>query len=182
MQRAFCTVRKGVQQCTADGSAQMTDTIEAEMKVSPFRRWFSSWLVSLTAALLLNMAMTTPPASVLGQGLVWGMATLLLIAALKLWRDTGVSVRLVGTQLEDSHGALIVQIEDVETLTRKHFSFRPSNGFMLSLKREYDPRWCMGLYWRAGKRAAFGGAVSGAEAKKLAEAIERHLSQRRETA
>ena len=118
----------------------------------------------------------------LGQGLVWGMATLLLIAALKLWRDTGVSVRLVGTRLEDSHGALIVQIEDVETLTRTHFSFRPSNGFMLSLKREYDPRWCMGLYWRAGKRAAFGGAVSGAEAKKLAEAIERHLSQRRETA
>ena len=65
MQRAFCTVRKGVQQCTADGSAQMTDTIEAEMKVSPFRRWFSSGLVALTAALLLNMAMTTPPAGIL---------------------------------------------------------------------------------------------------------------------
>ena len=70
----------------------MTDTIEAEMKVSPFRRWFSSGLVALTAALLLNMAMTTPPASVLGQGLVWGMATLLLIAALKLWRACGVRV------------------------------------------------------------------------------------------
>lgn len=181
MQRALWAVRSGAHKCTADGSPQMTepmtDTIEAEMKVSPFRRWFSSGLVALTGALLLNMAMTSPPASLIGQGLVWAMAALLLIAALKLWRDTGESVRLVGARLEDSHGGLIVRLEDVATVTRTHFSFRPSNGFMLDLTRDYDPRWCMGLYWCAGKRAAFGGATSGAEAKKLAEAIERHLGQ-----
>jgi len=154
----------------------MPDTIEVELKVSPFRRWFSSGLVALTAALLLNMAMTAPPASLLGQGLVWALAALLLISALKLWRDTGESLRLVGRRLEDSRGGLVVRLEDVASVTRTHFSFRPSNGFMLNLTREYDPRWCMGLFWCAGKRAAIGGAVSGAEAKRMAEAIERALA------
>lgn len=154
----------------------MPDTIEVELKVSPFRRWFSSGLVALTAALLLNMAMTAPPASLLGQGLVWALAALLLISALKLWRDTGESLRLVGRRLEDSRGGLVVRLDDVASVTRTHFSFRPSNGFMLNLTREYDPRWCMGLFWCAGKRAAIGGAVSGAEAKRMAEAIERALA------
>ena len=153
----------------------MTDADSIEMKVSPFRRWFAAGTVALTGVIFLGMALQNPPNGALLQLMIWALAALLLASALKLWRDTEVGVRLVGTRLETCAGELIVAMEDVEAIERGHFAFRPSNGFSLSLKRKAALRWRMGLWWTAGKRAAFGGAASSVEAKRLAEAIEHRL-------
>lgn len=149
--------------------------MDAEMKVSPLRRTVGAVAVTLSGALLLGSAIWDPPQGALAQGLVWALAAALLWSGMRLWRDTAYSVRLIGDRLEESSGELIVMMDQVEGIVRGHFAFRPSNGFSLKLREETQPRWRMGLWWRAGKRAAFGGAASSAEAKKLAEAIEKRL-------
>ncbi|WP_298675240.1 hypothetical protein [uncultured Lentibacter sp.] len=146
-----------------------------EVKVSPFRRFFGAGMVALSGALLVSTALNTPPHGWLLQAALWGLAALLLGSAQKLWRDTGRHLRLIGTRLEDSAGELVLDLADVESIERGHFSLRPSNGFSVQLRREVTPCWRMGLWWRAGRRAAFGGAASSAQVKPLAEAIERHL-------
>ena len=158
----------------------MTDTIEAEMKVSPFRRWFGAGMVAVSGLVLLNIAVMRPPSGAVVQLMVWALAALLLVSAYKLWRDTGEAVRLVGTRLETGRGELIVELADVEKLERAAPGLHGASGFTLHLRRQLAPRWCMGLWWCAGPRAAFGGAASRAKIATLAGAIEQALAKEAE--
>lgn len=152
--------------------------MESEIKVSPLRRAVGAGAVLVSGTLLLGTALWNPPQGVLAQGLVWLLAVALFWSGFRLWRDTEQRVRLVGDRLEESTGELIVTLDQIEEVVRGHFAFRPSNGFSLKLREEVEPRWRMGLWWRAGKRAAFGGAASSAQTKKMADALEKRLGQR----
>lgn len=155
----------------------MTQDAQAEMRVGVFRRWFGAGMVALSGLFLLNVAVMRPPSGTVLQLIVWTLAALLLVSAYKLWRDTGEVVRLVGTRLETGAGGLILDLADVRTLKRSASAVHGASGFTLYLRGDLAPRWCMGLWWCAGPRAAFGGAASRAEIAQLADAIERALAQ-----
>ena len=147
----------------------------AEISVSPLRRFVGAAAVAISGTLLLGTAMFEPPQGAVLQLLVWALAIVLLISAFRLYRDTGLRVLLTEEALIDSSGEVIVVLGDIVDIERGHFTFRPSNGFSLRLNAETPPRWRVGLWWRAGKRAAIGGASSAAQAKKMAETLEKHL-------
>lgn len=147
----------------------------AEITVSPLRRFIGAAAVAVSGTLLLGTAMFEPPQGAVLQVLVWALALVLLISAFRLYRDTGLSVMLTNDALIDSSGEVIVALENIVEIERGHFTFRPSNGFSLKLNAEATPRWRVGLWWRAGQRAAVGGASSAAQAKKMAETLEKHL-------
>ncbi len=147
----------------------------AEITVRPLRRFVGAAAVAVSGTLLLGTAMFEPPQGAVLQMLVWAMALVLLASAFRLYRDTGLTVLLTDKALTDSSGEVIVALEDIVEIERGHFTFRPSNGFSLKLSAETTPRWRVGLWWRAGTRAAIGGASSAAQAKKMAETLEKHL-------
>ncbi|RFP87318.1 hypothetical protein DZK27_11720 [Rhodobacteraceae bacterium 63075] len=154
--------------------------MDIEMTVSPLRRGVGAGAVLLSGALLLGTALWDAPQSLLAQGLILLLGAALIWSGVRLWRDTEVSVRLVEDRLEESTGELIVTLDQVEEVVRGHLAFRPSNGFSLKLREEAEPRWRMGLWWRAGKRAAFGGAASSVQTRQLADALEKRLGQERQ--
>lgn len=146
--------------------------IIAEITVSPLRRMVGSGAVALSGALLLLAALSEPPESVFLQLCLWVLAAALISGAIRLYRDTSRTVQLTSEGLQDCAGEVITPLSDIIEIERGHFGMRPSNGFALKLKREAQPVWRVGLWWRAGKRAGIGGAASAAEVKKMAEALE----------
>ncbi len=156
-------------------SERQTSQTLAEISVSPLRRFVGAAAVAVSGTLLLGTAMFEPPQGPVLQVLVWAMALVLLLGAFRLYRDTGLVVRLTSEALLDSSGEVIVALEEIVEVERGHFSLRPSNGFSLKLKTEATPCWRVGLWWRAGQRAAIGGAASASQAKKMAETLEKHL-------
>lgn len=129
-------------------------------------------LLSLAAAFGLA---GSAPAGAVSKAILIALSAFLAFAAQRFYTDTAGAVLLLEDRLTDSRGEVIVLLSDIEAIERGMFTLRPSNGFSLTLKSEAQPRWRMGLWWRAGKRAAFGGAASSAETKKMAEALEKRL-------
>lgn len=155
---------------------QDTDLI-LELDVSPFRRLVGAGLVAGSGAVLTWQAFSAPPNGLILQLIIWALAALLLLSGLRLYKETGLSVRLYSDRLEDSSGEIITPLAEIARTERGMLAFRPSNGFLLILKSEASPRWRMGLWWRAGLRAGVGGALSARDTRKLADAIEQAIGQ-----
>ena len=93
-------------------------------------------------------------------------------------RSTGRVIELTATELRDSTGVLLARVEDIESMDRGVFAFKPSNGFLLKTKKPGKRAWQPGLWWRIGNRVGVGGVTSAAQAKFMAEQIAFRLSTR----
>lgn len=103
---------------------------------SPTRRLFSVAMMVGLGGLLIFLA-----AGAGEMALVWKAFMLLcgggaLAIAARSWRATQDHLVLTAETLELNTGEVICRIDEVQKVERGAFAFKPSNGFVVLLKRE----------------------------------------------
>ncbi|WP_299368316.1 hypothetical protein [uncultured Tateyamaria sp.] len=149
----------------------------ATITASPGRRILgigSLWVLSL---LVIYVAIVQPPAMgwqlflfALGGGSIW--------IAEQMRRATALSLELTMQELRDSSGEVLAKADDIHSIDRGMFAFKPSNGFLLRLSTPAARTWRPGLWWRMGRRVGVGGMTPGHQAKFMAEMISAMIAER----
>jgi len=153
------------------------DEVLATVQASTARRIMGMGCLGVLGLLLIYMAFAQPPA------LQW-QVFLVVSGAVALWatdamrRATASRIELTPEVLRDADGTLIARIEDIESIDRGAFSFKPSNGFLLKLRAPAPRGWRPGLWWRMGRRVGIGGMTPGTEGKFMSEALGTLLAER----
>jgi hypothetical protein len=151
------------------------DGIYAELQASPARRVFAYGVQFGLGAIIVYVTLAQPPS------LPW-MIFMLAFGVVMLWqaerlrRSTAVTIELTATELRDSAGAVLARIDEVQSVERGTFAFKPSNGFTLVLNSKKPRAWLPGLWWRFGRRIGVGGVTNAGQAKFMAERISMMIS------
>lgn len=157
----------------------MSDTeILATVMPSPFRRFAGLAMLVILGAMLVYVALATPPASLVWRIVLLGLGGLILWLADKMRRATQNGVVLTHDELRTTDGLVLVRLEDAEAVVRGSFSIKPSNGFSVLTKQRQPRGWAPGLWWRVGKRVGVGGVTAASQAKFMSEVLAVQLSRR----
>ena len=149
------------------------DEVLATIDPHPVRRVFTTGVVGLLGLVLIYVAAATPPADpgwlvflvILGGGSLY--------LAWKVWDATAMPLELTRSALREAGGRVLFTLDEVESVDRSVFAFKPAGGFLVRLKspttrgRVYAPA----LWWRSGRRVAVGGATAPSQAKPVADLI-----------
>ena len=153
------------------------DGVIAVAAASPVRRLTACTVIYLLGILLIYLAIAEPPALPLLILIVaFGAGVLLLGDTLR--RATRMQLVLRPEGLMDDAGEMLAAIDEIASIDRGAFAFKPSNGFTLKLKSKRPRSWAPGVWWRFGRFLGVGGAVSAGQAKFMAEQIALLLAQR----
>lgn len=142
------------------------------------RRFFGCGVLYALGALLIYLAITNPPDGLHLILLLVVLGALSIYGGYIMWQRTGRMIELTERELRMSDGTQICAVEDIEKVDRSFFAFKPSNGFLITLKVKYPTTWTPGLWWRVGKRIGIGGLTSGAEGKMMADTLAAVLAER----
>ncbi len=156
------------------------DEVLARVRASMGRRVIGIGMLVVLAFMVLYVAVATPP-SLGWQLFLMAMGTIALMVANVMRSTTRNTLELTRTELRDNEGTVLVRLEDVTSIDRGAFAFKPSNGFLLRLKTPYPRAWRPGLWWRASRRIGVGGMTPMRETKYMAEMIAVMLAERDNT-
>ena len=155
----------------------MSDDVIATVHASAGRRVLGIVSLTILGFLLIYLCFAQPP-SFLGQ------VFLLVIGGGSLWladrmrRATSHSIELTQTELRDSSGIVIARLDDIVSIDRGVFAFKPSNGFLLRTKKPETRVWRPGLWWRIGRQIGVGGMTPGHQTKPMSQIISAIIAQR----
>ncbi|WP_112322243.1 hypothetical protein [Oceanibium sediminis] len=152
----------------------MTDPEEepiAVLSVSAPRRVFSALVQGGLGVLLISLGLSLPEPSLAATGalLIFGLGALYL--TYRMYRATARDIILTRQELRDSTGELIAPLEQIASVDKGFFAFKPSNGFLLRLAEPAPRAWVPGVWWRMGTRVGIGGATNGKAARDMADII-----------
>ncbi|MCT4685174.1 MAG: hypothetical protein N4A39_15725 [Roseicyclus sp.] len=157
------------------------DEVLATIDPHPIRRGFTTGVVGGLGVLLVYLAATHPPADLgwLVFLILLGVGSLYL--SWRVWAATAVTLELTRSALRERDGArrVLFTLDEVESVDRSIFAFKPAGGFFVRLKaptargRVYAPA----LWWRARRRVAVGGATAPGQAKPVADLIKVMLAE-----
>jgi hypothetical protein len=149
----------------------------AVARASMGRRILGLTSLGLLGFLLIYVAFAQSP-SLLAQIflVVVGAGALWLTDAMR--RSTSSSIELTPLVLQDADGTVIVRIEDIVSMDRGVFAFKPSNGFLLKTKAGATRNWRPGLWWRIGRRIGIGGMTPGNQTKFMSEILSAIMAKR----
>ncbi|MGD9293752.1 MAG: hypothetical protein PVI41_02620 [Roseobacter sp.] len=161
--------------------ASSSDTeVLATVAASAGRRVLGLGMLVVLAVLVIYVAVSTSP-SLGWQLFLIAMGTGSLMIANAMRKSTHNRLELTRCELRDDAGTVLVRIEDISSIDRGAFAFKPSNGFVLRLKKSYPRAWRPGLWWRAATRIGVGGMTPMRETKYMAEMIALMLAERDKT-
>lgn len=149
----------------------------AVVRASMGRRILGLSSLSLLGFLLIYVAFSQSP-SLLGQ------IFLIAVGAGSLWladamrRSTASHVELTPLMLRDGDGTVIARIDDIVSMDRGVFAFKPSNGFLLKTNPQKGRQWRPGLWWRFGRRIGIGGMTPGHQTKFMSELLSALMAKR----
>lgn len=142
----------------------------AELSASPIRRLFAYGVLFALGALLILLAVTQTP-SLGWQAFLVLLGGAALVMAERLRRATQLGLILTETELRDTSGQVLTRIDNIASVDRGAFAFKPSHGFVLRLHDAGEGVWAPGLWWRYSKRIGVGGVTPSGSAKFMAEQI-----------
>ncbi|NNE53560.1 MAG: hypothetical protein HKN30_14300 [Sulfitobacter sp.] len=149
----------------------------AVVQASAGRRFLGIVSLGLLGLLLIYIAFVQPPT------LLW-QVFLIVLGAAAVWmadamrRATGSAIELTPLCLRDRDGTVIALVEDIESMDRGFFAFKPSNGFLLKTRKADTRQWRPGLWWRIGRRIGIGGMTPGSQTKFMSEVIATMMATR----
>lgn len=155
----------------------MSSEVLAVVEATQPRRIMGAGMLAVMGALLLYVAMNTAPG-------LWALVILVtagtgsLWLSVRLWQATTDRVELTEQELRTGTGEVIARIEDVQSVDRGFFAFKPSNGFVLRLKAPGRRTWQPGLWWRTGRRVGIGGVTPGVQGKGMADMLAGMIAMR----
>lgn len=155
----------------------MQEDVLARVEASTPRRWMGVGMLGIVGTLVIYVALAQPPE------LVWQVFLLVVGAgslwlAYRMWIATEDAIELTETELRTQSGQLIAKLDQIESVDRGVFAFKPSNGFLVVTRTAGQNAWAPGLWWRLGRRLGIGGMTSAAEAKFMSEALMTLIAKR----
>ncbi|WP_299689680.1 hypothetical protein [uncultured Tateyamaria sp.] len=159
------------------GKAAKQDEVLATVHSSAGRRILGVGSIWVLAVLVLYVAVVNPPEPgwqvflfVVGGGAIW--------MAEKMRRATSHAIELTRSELRDTRGMVLAPVDQIVSVDRGMFAFKPSNGFLLKLSHKAPRSWHPGMWWRMGARIGVGGMTPGHQAKFMAEMISAMIAER----
>lgn len=156
----------------------MQDEVLATLQASTIRRWAGVGMLLTLGALVIYVALASPPEPfwqiflfVVGGAAFW--------LAHRMWQATFDRIELTHSALRTGEGQVIAEIQDIEAIERGAFAFKPSNGFLVRTKSKGTNSWAPGLWWRLGHRVGVGGMTAAADAKFMSEMISAMLFEQK---
>lgn len=150
----------------------------AILPASPARRLMGVGVLYMLGALLIWIALVRAPA-----GFGW-QVFLISIGGGSLWlgermrRATLRRIELYPGGLSDDQGRIIAPLDEIKSMDRGTFAFKPTQGFAVTTRTALGAAWEPGLYWRLGKRIGIGGVTPQPQAKFMAEVLAQMLLDR----
>lgn len=120
----------------------------------------------LLGAVAVQPGITLPARPILALG---GVAA--LWAAWRVWCATASVITLSDAGLFDGQGRQIARLDDIASVDRGTFAFKPAGGFLIRLHHPAPPAWVPGMWWRRGRRIGIGGVTHPAMARAMADQI-----------
>ena len=93
------------------------------------------------------------------------------VMAYRLWSSTETYIQLTRQELRDSAGRIMARVEDIKTVERGAFAFKPSHGFLVTVETPGPRTVVPGVWWRFGRRVGVGGTAPPGQARFMAELI-----------
>lgn len=151
----------------------------ARLDPSPGRRFFSLAALAGLGLLLVQVALAHPPEAVGWQVFLLVLGALALMLAVRLWQATARGLVLREDGLWEAGGRRLAGFDEIASVDRGVFAFKPSNGFLVTLRAPAPRAWAPGLWWRLGRRIGVGGTTPGAAARAMADALAVMIDERR---
>ncbi|MGB5557382.1 MAG: hypothetical protein WBN04_05150 [Paracoccaceae bacterium] len=143
----------------------------ARISPSPFRRVLAIGILLVLGGLLIYLALARPPAELIWQAFLLLTGGLVLYLADQVRRATALTIELSDGRIFDSAGRELCRLDEIKSIERGAFAFKPSNGFLIHLKSRKPRVWAPGLWWRTGRRVGVGGVTPASQAKFMSEMI-----------
>lgn len=150
--------------------AHPTTEVIARLEPNPARRMVTAGMFYGVGALTLAGAMAQRP------GAAQTVALLAIVAGCVYmgrwsWQATQPSLLFTEDGLFEEGGRQLASFDQIASVDRSTFSFKPTNGFLIRLTEKRPAAWAPGLWWRLGRSIGVGGVFSGAEARLMADQI-----------
>ena len=151
----------------------------AEVRRPELMRWVL--LIAMAALFLLTVfvGVVGLSKSIIVTAVMFAFAAFVGWFGRQLLMSDASKVMFDGETISDDTGEVICRLEDIDRIERGLALFKPTNGFVLTLKAEAPRGWSPGLWWRMGKRIGIGGATPGRAPRNMADAINLALMQAR---
>ena len=146
---------------------------------TPGRRVIGTGSVAALGLMLLWGALSTAVVP-LSQAVMAVLGLMALWLARRMWRATSAHLVLTPDALVSSDGRVLARMDDIVSVARGPFAFKPSNGVMITLRKRGPLAWEPGLWWRMGRRIGIGGVTPKTPARVMAERIEARIAARRD--
>lgn len=153
------------------------DDMVARISPSPFRRALAIGILLTLGGLLIYLAMVRPPGALIWQAFLLVTGGLVLYLADQVRRATALTIEFSDGRITDSAGRELCRLDDIQSIERGAFAFKPSNGFLIHLKSRKPRVWAPGLWWRTGRRIGVGGVTPASQAKFMSDMIAYRLRE-----
>lgn len=146
------------------------DEVLITISPSPFRRWTAVLVFVALGFVLLWLAFT-------GTGEFGWRAFFVALGVATFWmsdllrRSTMQEIELTRDEIRTTDGRVLTSVDNVSKVERGAFAFKPSNGFLVRLKKPSGRGWAPGLWWQSGTYLGVGGVVSAGQSKAMAEIL-----------
>lgn len=134
------------------------------------RLWLGVICTAGLAFVLLWVVFTGRPAMIYQVSFIAGAAVCLWLAD-KLRRAGQDRIVLTNRVLKTESGRVLTHVDNVRSVERGAFSFKPPNGFLVRLNEPSGHGWVPGLWWQRGRVIGVGGVVSAGQSRAMAEAL-----------
>ncbi|MDO9526284.1 MAG: hypothetical protein Q7J57_12255, partial [Gemmobacter sp.] len=149
------------------------------LQATPLRRAVGTGSLLALGGFMVYLGTAFPPAGLAAKLALPGFGVLILWQATRLWRASAAALVLTEDELREDGGRRLALMDDIETVARGTFAFKPSNGFLLTLRTPGERGWAPGLWWRVGRRIGVGGVISRYPGRQLADMIDQQIAARR---
>lgn len=157
----------------------MQEEVLATVQASSPRRWTGVGMLSIVGAMVLYVALAAPPA-IGWQVFLFAVSAGAFWLAYHMWYATTDRIELTRLELRTGAGQVIARVQEIESVDRGVFAFKPSNGFLIRTAGRSTNKWAPGLWWRVGHRVGVGGMTAAAETKFMSEMLSALLAERAE--
>lgn len=156
----------------------MNDEVLITIRASAPRRAFGLFVLVVLAFLLLYLGIKSVDQSLGIKAFLVLIGLFSLYVAQRMWQATGAVLELTENALRTSDGEEVARMAEIVRLDRGTFAFKPSNGFILVLRKSRSARWRPGMWWRVNRRVGVGGVTSAGQSKAMAEIIAAKIAAR----
>lgn len=154
-----------------------SDPVLATIHPRPARRWFGIGIQGALGVVVIGVGLAVPGDHLLIKFLILAAGGFMAFGALGLYRATQHHIELTRSELRDSAGHVLAEIDNIAGIDRGAFAFKPSQGFLVRLKTPRPRHWAPGLWWRVGRFVGVGGVTPAGEGKFMAEMISAMIAE-----